>query len=43
MENWAKFASSLNSNTPINLAWNRIRHLKGKHPKKLNILEVNEA
>ena len=32
-ENWENFASSLNSNAPINQAWNSIRHLKGKVPK----------
>ena len=40
-ENWEKFASSLNRNTPVNQAWNRVRQQKGKDPKKVNILEVN--
>ena len=40
-ENWKKFASSLNSNTPIKQAWNRIRQLKDKDPEKVNTLEVN--
>ena len=26
--------------TPINQAWNRVRQLKGRDPKKVNILEV---
>ena len=42
-KNWEKFASSLNSNTPINQAWKRVRQLKGKDPKKVNILEGNAA
>ena len=33
-EDWEKFVSSLNMNTPINQAWNRVRQLKGKDPKK---------
>ena len=43
MEDWEKIASSLNSNTPINQAWNRVRQLKGKDLKKNNIFEVNRA
>ena len=42
-EDREKFDSSLNRNTPINQAWNRVRQLKGKDPKKVNILEVNGA
>ena len=40
---WEKFAGSLKSNTPINQAWNRVRRLEGKDPKKVNVLEVNGA
>ena len=42
-EDWEKFASSLNCNTPTNQTWNRVRQLKGKDPKKGTILEVNGA
>ena len=42
-ERLGKFASSLNSNTPINQIWNSIRQLKGKDRKELNMLEVNGA
>ena len=42
-EDWEKFARSLNCNTPINQAWNIVRQLKGKSPKKVTILEVNGA
>ena len=42
-EDWEKFASSLNRNTPINQAWNRVRQLKGKDPKKANTFEVYGA
>ena len=42
-EDWQKFVSSLNSNTPINQAWNTVRQLKGKDPKKITNLEVNGA
>ena len=38
-----KFASSTNSNTLINQAWNRVNQLKVKDPKKVYILEVNGA
>ena len=40
-EDWEKIARSLNRKTPINQDWNRVRHLKGEDPKKVNILEVN--
>ena len=33
-EDWEKFASSLNYNTPINQALKRVRQLKGKDLKK---------
>ena len=33
-KDWEKLAWSLNSNTPINPAWNRVRQLKDKDPKK---------
>ena len=39
-ENWEKVDSSLNRNTPINQACNRVRQLRGKDPKKVNIFEV---
>ena len=43
-EIWEKISSSLNSKTPINQAWNRVRQLKGKNPKKkFTILEVSGA
>ena len=40
-EDWDKFVNSLNSNTPFDQACNRVRQLKGKYLKKINILEVN--
>ena len=42
-EDWEIFAISLNSNTTINQAWNIVRQLKGKDPKKVTILEVYGA
>ena len=42
-EDWEKFASFLNCSTPINQAWNSVKRLKGKYPKKFTILEVNVA
>ena len=33
-EDWEEFASSLNSNTPINQAWNRVRQLEGEYTRK---------
>ena len=39
-EDWEKFASSLNKNTPINQGLNTVRQLEGKYPKKVNIFEV---
>ena len=40
-EVWEKFTSSLNRNTPINQAWNKVGQLKGKDSKDVNNLEVN--
>ena len=40
-EDGEKFASFLNSNTPINQACKRVRQLKGNDRKKVNILEAN--
>ena len=41
-EYWEKLASSINSNTPINQALNRVSQLKGKDPKKLPSLKSME-
>ena len=41
-EDWEKFASSLNCNTPLNQIWNRVGQLKGKNPKKLPSLKSME-
>ena len=43
VEDWEKLASCLNNEAPVNQAWNRVRQLKGKDPKKVTILEVNGA
>lgn len=40
-EDWENFASSLNSDTPLNKVWNKMRHLKGKDPKRIIMLEAN--
>ena len=42
-EEWKNFASSLNSNTPINQAWNRKKTVERQRSKKINIIKVNEA
>ena len=42
-EDWENFASSLNSITPLNQAWNRVRQLEGNGPKKVTMFEVNGA
>ena len=40
-EDWVKFASSFNCNTPINQTWNKVGQLDGNDPKKVTIFEVN--
>ena len=42
-EDWEEFVTCLNINTLINQAWNSVRQLKDKDPKKLKFLEVNGA
>ena len=33
-ESWENFASSLNCNTPINIAWDKTRRIKANNQKK---------
>ena len=41
-EDWEKLVSSLNSKTPKNRAWDRVRQLKGKDPKKITLSKSME-